>query len=142
MARPPEAQCPCQTSGCDCKRRGGKWALPTTDEAHTLLGGGRDALKQQGLPATSLTQRLSHFLTQRTRCFTRLTQRHEDAFGIHKQLLSSRPDPVHDRSTCPCFSALLGTCRGTSHQGHETPDGTGAPGSHCPRTVSPSRGTE
>lgn len=73
--------------------------------------GGRCPETQQGLPAPSLAQRLSHFLTQRTRCFTHLTQRHEDASGIHKQLPSSWPDPVRDHSPRSCFSALPGPCR-------------------------------
>lgn len=124
MARPQEAQCPCRTSGCDCKRRGGKWALPTEDKDCTLLsvrkeeqgGWGRCPETQQGLPVPSLAQRLSHFLTQRTRCFTHLTQKHEDASGIHKQLSSSWPDPVRDHSPRPCFSALPGPCRCVRHQ--------------------------
>lgn len=51
----------------DCRRRGGKRAFLTKDKARTLLG---VLLKQQQLPAISLTQWLSHFLTQGTKRFT------------------------------------------------------------------------
>ena len=37
QTRPQEAQCPFWTSGCDCKKRGGKWAFPTENKAQTCL---------------------------------------------------------------------------------------------------------
>lgn len=141
-ARPQEARCPCQTSGCDRKRRGGEWALPTKRQGSRRPWGACPKIRQE-LPAISLARGLSHFLTRRARCFTHLTQRHKDAFGIHKQPLSAWPDLVRDWSTHtfapqPCWAPA----GATASWGRETPDGTGAPGSQRPRTVSPSRGRE
>lgn len=66
--RPQETQCPFWTSGCDHKKRGGKWAFPTENKAQTCLR--VPTLKQSNGVLPSLGTRLSHFLTRGARCST------------------------------------------------------------------------